>query len=82
MNLTPHILKVKSAAFQFLDGLVLFFRVYLDFPYLIAHIPGNEPLGSIKAQDTVKAILMVIMVAGLITLAFGSDIVRELLTPH
>ena len=45
---------------------------------------SREPilLGSIRAQDTVKAILMVIMVVGLVTLALGSDAVRELLTPH
>jgi hypothetical protein len=45
---------------------------------------SREPilLGSIKAQDTVKAILMVVMLAGLVTFAFGWDIVRELLTPR
>jgi hypothetical protein len=43
---------------------------------------SREPvlLGSIKAQDTVKAILMLIILAGLVILAFGSDIVRQLLT--
>ena len=43
---------------------------------------SREPvlLGSIKAQDTVKAILMVIMLIGLVTFAFGWDIVRQLLT--
>ncbi len=45
---------------------------------------SREPvlLGSIRAQDMVKAILMVVMLVGLVTLAFGSDIVRRLLTPH
>jgi hypothetical protein len=45
---------------------------------------SREPilLGSIRAQDTVKAILMVIMMVGLVTLAFGWDGIRELLTPH
>jgi hypothetical protein len=45
---------------------------------------SREPviLGSIKAQDTVKAILMVIMLVGVITLALGFDNVREWLTPH
>jgi len=45
---------------------------------------SREPilLGSIRAQDMVKAILMAIMLVGLVTLAFGSNAVRELLTPH
>jgi hypothetical protein len=45
---------------------------------------SREPvlLGSIRAQDTVKAILMVVMVVGLVTLAFGWDGIRQLLTPH
>jgi hypothetical protein len=43
---------------------------------------SREPviLGSIKAQDTVKAILMVVILVGLVTFAFGWDIVRQLLT--
>jgi hypothetical protein len=45
---------------------------------------SREPvlLGSIKAQDTVKAMLMVVILVGLVTVAFGWDIVRELLTTH
>ena len=45
---------------------------------------SREPilLGSIRAQDTVKAILMAIMLVGLVTLAFGWDGIRELLTPR
>ena len=45
---------------------------------------SREPvlLGSIKAQDTVKAILMVVMIAGLVGLALRWDLIRELLTPH
>jgi len=43
---------------------------------------SREPvlLGSIKAQDTVKAVLMAVILAGLILLSFGSDIVRRILT--
>jgi hypothetical protein len=43
---------------------------------------SREPvlLGSIRAQDTVKAILIVIMLVGLVTLAFGWDGIRQLLT--
>jgi hypothetical protein len=43
---------------------------------------SREPvlLGSIRAQDTVKAILMIVMVIGLITLALGWDGIRQLLT--
>jgi hypothetical protein len=45
---------------------------------------SREPvlLGSIKAQDTVKAILMAVMLIGLVTLAFGWEAVKDLLTPH
>jgi hypothetical protein len=45
---------------------------------------SREPvlLGSIRAQDTVKAFLMLIMVIGIVALAFGWDGIRELLTPH
>jgi hypothetical protein len=45
---------------------------------------SREPvlLGSIRAQDTVKAILMVAMVLGIVTLAFGWDGIRRLLTPR
>lgn len=45
---------------------------------------SREPilLGSIRAQDTVKAILMAIILVGLVTSAFGWDVVRQLLTPH
>ena len=42
---------------------------------------SKEPvlLGSIKAQDIVKAIIMVTVGAGIVILAFGSDIVRDIL---
>jgi hypothetical protein len=42
---------------------------------------SREPvlLGSIKAQDTVKAIIMVTIGAGIVFWAFGSDIIRTLL---
>ncbi len=42
---------------------------------------SREPvlLGSIKAQDVAKAILMVIMALGIVLLAFGTDIVVRLL---
>jgi hypothetical protein len=45
---------------------------------------SHEPilLGSIRAQDAVKAALMAIILAGLVTLAFGWNGIRELLTPH
>ena len=45
---------------------------------------SREPLllGSIKAQDTVKAILMLAMAVGIVTLALGSDIIRKLLETH
>ncbi len=45
---------------------------------------SREPLllGTIKAQDTIKAILMVTMGLGIIALALGSDIVRRLLETH
>ncbi|MBW1897300.1 MAG: fibronectin type III domain-containing protein [Deltaproteobacteria bacterium] len=42
---------------------------------------SREPvlLGSIKAQDTVKAIIMATIGAGIVIWAFGSDIIRQLL---
>ncbi len=42
---------------------------------------SKEPvlLGSIKAQDVVKAIIMVTVGAGIVILAFGSNIVRDVL---
>lgn len=45
---------------------------------------SREPLllGTIKAQDTIKAILMVTMAAGIVTLALGSDIFLRLLETH
>jgi hypothetical protein len=45
---------------------------------------SREPilLGSIKAQDIVKAGLMVIMVAGLVSLALGSALIHSLLLTH
>jgi hypothetical protein len=45
---------------------------------------SKEPLllGTIKAQDTIKAILMLTMALGIIALALGSDIVRRLLETH
>jgi len=45
---------------------------------------SREPLllGTIKAQDTIKAILMIVMALGIVTLALGSDIVRKLLETH
>jgi hypothetical protein len=45
---------------------------------------SREPilLGSIKAQDTVKMVLMIIMALGIVTLAFGSDFVWTLLETH
>lgn len=45
---------------------------------------SREPLllGTIKAQDTIKAILMITMALGIVTLALGSDIVRRLLETH
>jgi hypothetical protein len=45
---------------------------------------SKEPLllGTIKAQDTIKAILMITMAVGIIVLALGSDIVRRLLETH
>ena len=45
---------------------------------------SREPvlLGSIKAQDTAKAILMVIMASGIILLAFNTDIIVRLLETH
>ena len=45
---------------------------------------SREPvlLGSIKAQDAAKAILMVIMALGIVMLAFRSDIVVRLLETH
>lgn len=39
-------------------------------------------LGTIKAQDTIKAILMITMALGIVTLTLGSDIVRRLLETH
>ncbi len=43
---------------------------------------SREPvlLGSIKAQDIVKAILMVLIGAGIIAYSFGWDVIRRLLT--
>ena len=45
---------------------------------------SREPLllGTIKAQDTIKAILMIAMGLGIIAMALGSDIVRRLLETH
>jgi len=45
---------------------------------------SREPLllGTIKAQDTIKAILMIAMGVGIVALALGSDIVRRLLETH
>jgi hypothetical protein len=45
---------------------------------------SREPvlLGSIKAQDTAKAILMVLMAAGIVLLAFKTEIVVRLLETH
>jgi hypothetical protein len=45
---------------------------------------SREPvlLGSIKAQDTVKAMIMVTVAAGIVIWIFGSDILRELLLPR
>jgi hypothetical protein len=45
---------------------------------------SREPLllGTIKAQDTIKAILMIAMAVGIVVLALGSDIVRRLLETH
>jgi hypothetical protein len=43
---------------------------------------SREPvlLGSIKAQDVIKAILIVTIVVGIVTYAFGVDFVRTMLT--
>ena len=45
---------------------------------------SREPtlLGSIKAQDTIKASLMALIGAGIITYAFGSEFIRNLLLSH
>ena len=45
---------------------------------------SREPvlLGSIRAQDAIKALLMITMAAGLVALAFGWDGIRQILTPH
>lgn len=45
---------------------------------------SREPvlLGSIKAQDVAKAILMVIMAAGIILLAFNTNIIVRMLVTH
>jgi hypothetical protein len=45
---------------------------------------SREPLllGTIKAQDTIKAILMIAMAVGIVALALGSDFVRNLLETH
>jgi len=45
---------------------------------------SREPLllGTIKAQDTIKAILMITMAAGIVALALGSDIIPRLLETH
>ena len=45
---------------------------------------SREPilLGSIKAQDTLKALLMALMGVGIIALAFGTDFVKDLLVTH
>jgi hypothetical protein len=45
---------------------------------------SREPvlLGSIKAQDTVKAIIMVTIGAGIVLSAFGWDIIKTLLLAH
>jgi len=45
---------------------------------------SREPvlLGSIKAQDAAKAVLMVIMAAGIVLLAFKTDILVRLLETH
>lgn len=42
---------------------------------------SREPvlLGSIKAQDIIKAILMITIAAGIVTFAFGSEFIRNLL---
>jgi hypothetical protein len=42
---------------------------------------SREPvlLGSIKAQDTIKAIIMTVIGAGIVTYAFGSEFIRNLL---
>ena len=38
--------------------------------------------GTIKAQDTIKAMLMITMAAGIVALALGSDIIPRLLETH
>ncbi len=45
---------------------------------------SKEPLllGTIKAQDTIKAMLMITMALGIVILALGSDIVWRLLETH
>ena len=45
---------------------------------------SREPLllGTIKAQDTIKAFLMITMALGIVALALGSDIVMRLLETH
>jgi hypothetical protein len=45
---------------------------------------SREPvlLGSIKAQDVMKVVLMALMGLGIVTYTLGWDIVRELLTPR
>ena len=45
---------------------------------------SREPLllGTIKAQDTIKAMLMITMALGIVALALGSDIVIRLLETH
>jgi len=45
---------------------------------------SREPLllGTIKAQDTMKALLMITMALGIVALALGSDIVIRLLETH
>ena len=42
---------------------------------------SREPtlLGSIKAQDITKAILLIIMALGIVLLMFGLDVIRPLL---
>jgi hypothetical protein len=44
---------------------------------------SREPvlLGSIKAQDVVKAILLVTIAVGIVTYAFGWEFIRNILTP-
>jgi hypothetical protein len=67
-----------------------FFIVACDYTligeelYAASAYLSREPLllGSIKAQDTIKAILMATMAAGIVALALGSDIVRTLLETH